>query len=365
MKMKMKKKKVAIIGTNGIPAKYGGFETLTQNLTSKLDEKYDFIVYCSKIHKVKIKSKPNLKLVYLPLNANGWQSIIYDSISILHSFFYSDILLVLGPIGGGFMLSLNKIFKKKIIVNYGGIEWKREKHSKLGKLFATFNYKVAAKFSQINIVDNEVVGIEVAKDFGIDNFEIIAYGGDHVSPINNFDSLLKSYPFLNEKYSFSIGRSQIDNNQHLILEAFAQMPNEKLVIVSNWEFNDYGKELKNKFLNKINIVILDAIYDQKILDTIRAKSDLYIHTQSQCGTAPSLVEAMSLNLPVISFDVPTNRSTTNEKSIYFEDAETLKNIVTKLSISEKENLRRSMYDIALSKFTWKIVSKQYQTCFDN
>jgi glycosyltransferase involved in cell wall biosynthesis len=361
----MKKDRIAIIGTNGIPAKYGGFETLAQNLTNKLDGKYDFIVYCSKIHKIKIKSKSNLNLVYLPFNANGWQSIIYDSISILHAFFSSDILLVLGPIGAGYMLLLNKVFKKKIIVNYGGIEWKREKHSKIGKLFATFNYKIASKYSQKNIVDNEVVGLEVAKDFGINDFEIIAYGGNHVSPYENFESLLVLYPFLGEKYSFNIGRSQIDNNQHLILEAFAEMPNEKLIIISNWEFNDYGKDLKNKFSSVKNIVILDAIYDQNILDTIRANSDLYIHTQSQCGTAPSLVEAMSLNLPVISFDVPTNRSTTNEKSIYFKDIESLKNIILNLNISKKEMLRKSMNEIALNKFTWDIVAKQYQNCFDN
>jgi glycosyltransferase involved in cell wall biosynthesis len=74
---------------------------------------------------------------------------------------------------------------------------------------------------------------------------------------------------------------------------------------------------------------------------------------------------MSLNLPVISFDVPTNRSTTNEKSIYFKDIESLKNIILNLNISKKEMLRKSMNEIALNKFTWDIVAKQYQNCFDN
>lgn len=63
----MKKKKVAIVGTNGIPARYGGFETLAENLTKELNEEFDFIVYCSKIQKPKLKSFNNSKLINLPL----------------------------------------------------------------------------------------------------------------------------------------------------------------------------------------------------------------------------------------------------------------------------------------------------------
>ena len=69
-------KKVAIIGANGLPARYGGFETLTHHLTLNLKNDFDFIVYCSKTPKTKrLKQFNGVKLKYLPFKANGWQSV--------------------------------------------------------------------------------------------------------------------------------------------------------------------------------------------------------------------------------------------------------------------------------------------------
>ena len=100
MGKKNKKKKVAIIGTNGIPARYGGFETLAENLVDKLSEEFSFTVYCSNIYKKEERSKAykNARLVYFPFNANGYQSIIYDIVTSFHAWFKSDILLILGPV---------------------------------------------------------------------------------------------------------------------------------------------------------------------------------------------------------------------------------------------------------------------------
>ena len=80
--MQTNKKKVAIIGTNGVPASYGGFETLVEYLTKELRNDFDFTVYCSSIYKKKdrLESFNKSKLIYLPLKANGFQSILYDLI---------------------------------------------------------------------------------------------------------------------------------------------------------------------------------------------------------------------------------------------------------------------------------------------
>ena len=92
-----KKIKVALIGTNGIPAKYGGFETLTEYLAKGLNKEFEVTVYCSKTPKEKrLKQLYNSKLLYLPFKANGWQSMIYDAFSIFHAFFISDVLVILG-----------------------------------------------------------------------------------------------------------------------------------------------------------------------------------------------------------------------------------------------------------------------------
>ena len=95
--MKKTNKKVAIIGTNGIPAKYGGFETLTEYLAKNLQYEFEITVYCSKTPREKRYNKyQNTNLFYISLKANGWQSLFYDAISIIHALFTKDILVILG-----------------------------------------------------------------------------------------------------------------------------------------------------------------------------------------------------------------------------------------------------------------------------
>ncbi len=124
--VKAKKTKLAIIGSVGLPAAYGGFETLTEHLVNNLNTDYDITVYCSgKKYKKDQRQKyyKNARLKYIPLEANGVHSILYDTISIIHSLFYADVLLILG-VPGAWILPFVKFFtKKKIIISIDGIEW--------------------------------------------------------------------------------------------------------------------------------------------------------------------------------------------------------------------------------------------------
>ena len=127
----MNKKKVAIVGTVGLPAKYGGWETLVDNLTLHLHDRFDITVFCSsKKYNEKLKEFNGAKLKYINLNANGIQSIPYDIISIYQSIKFADTILVLG-VSGCICLPLARFFGiSKIIVNIDGIEWKRDKWKK-------------------------------------------------------------------------------------------------------------------------------------------------------------------------------------------------------------------------------------------
>ena len=117
----MRKKKIALIGTTGLPARYGGFETLAHHLTLNLNSQFDFSVYCSdKYFGPKGERRTTFngsKLIYLPLNANGYQSIIYDIISIIHALFYADVLLILG-VSGSIILPVIKLFSFFILFKY-------------------------------------------------------------------------------------------------------------------------------------------------------------------------------------------------------------------------------------------------------
>ena len=358
-------KTVAIIGTNGLPAKYGGFETLTNYLVENFDKnKYKIIVYCSKTPKKdQLDSYNGAKLVYLPFKANGWQSIIYDSVTILHAFFKASDLIILG-FSGAFAFPLNKVFKKNIIFNIGGIEWEKVRGSKFTSKLEIVLKKYMEKLCVLNsntiIIDNLYFNDYILKSYG--KKPVLAeYGGDHAKKIGITNTIISKYPFLNNDYALSVSRAQEDMNIHLLIQAYEKVPKKKIVIISNWHISEYGRKLYNENAGKYdNIILLNAIYDSKELDVIRSNTSLYIHTHSLCGTAPSLVEAMSLNIPVICFDVPTNRFTTENKTLFFKDISSLVQILKDLNIKKLLDIKNKIFEISKRRYIWKRISKIYQ-----
>ncbi|MEM8892743.1 MAG: DUF1972 domain-containing protein, partial [Bacteroidota bacterium] len=143
-------KKLAIIGTVGLPAKYGGFETLAHHLVLNWKNTFKTSVYCCAKNYPR-NSRPEswkgARLIYLPCNANGWQSVLYDMMSILHAMLYTDILLILGVSGAIILPLIRLISKKRIIINIDGQEWKRPKWSKWAKAFLKFSEKLAVRYS--------------------------------------------------------------------------------------------------------------------------------------------------------------------------------------------------------------------------
>jgi glycosyltransferase involved in cell wall biosynthesis len=358
-------KTVAIIGTNGLPAKYGGFETLTNYLVENFDKStHEIIVYCSKTPKKdRLESYNGAKLVYFPFKANGWQSMIYDFVTIIHALFRASDLIILG-FSGAFAFPLNKVFKKNIIFNIGGIEWEKVRGSKFTSKFEIVLKKYMERLCVTNsstvIIDNLYFKDYIVKKYG--KTPVLAeYGGDHAKRIDITNKMIHKYPFLNTDYALSVSRAQEDMNIHLLIEGYKKISKKKIVIISNWHISEYGQKLFDENVDKYdNIILLKAIYDSKELDTIRSNTSLYIHTHSLCGTAPSLVEAMSLNIPVISFDVPTNRYTTENKTLFFKDVSSLIQILKDLDIEKLLEIKNQMFDISKRRYVWKRISKIYQ-----
>jgi glycosyltransferase involved in cell wall biosynthesis len=228
-------------------------------------------------------------------------------------------------------------------------------------LWAKFNHKVAAKYSDLNITDNVLYQGSLKKSFGADSV-VIRYGGDHAKYIEKDKSpYVEKYPFVEtEKYAVSVSRAQLDNNMHVVLEAFESFSDYKIVLISNWNISEYGRSLKKKYTGHPNMILLDAIYDKKELDYIRGNAWIYIHSHSRCGTAPSLVEAMNLENSILSYDVPVNRETTKNNAFYFQDSNSLVNQLRLLSDSEVEKNRQIMSKIAAAEYTWDIVAAKYK-----
>lgn len=354
-------KRVAIIGTVGVPGRYGGFETLAHQLVDNLSDEFKLKVYCSK-KAYQANERPKYfkkaRLYYLPFSANGVQSVIYDFISIIHALFVADTLIVLG-VSGGLLLPLVRLFtRKKIIVNIDGLEWRRAKWNKFAKGFLKFSERVAVKWSHADITDNKAIKRYTSIHYKTLS-QLIEYGADHAFPQPITNTLLQTYPFLSENYCFKVARIEPENNIHRVLEAFVNLA-ENLVIVGNWEASEYGKNLKKAYKIYSNIYILDPIYDQIELDTLRSNSKLYIHGHSAGGTNPSLVEAMYLSLPIMAFDCTYNRATTENKALFFKTATDLKALISHTTNQNLLSMGLELKNIANERYIWRVIAGKYK-----
>jgi len=348
--------RVAVVGTVGIPACYGGFESLVENLTSHVSDKIEYVIFCSsKSYINKISHHNGAKLSYIPLNANGVQSIPYDILSLIQCIFKKpDVTLILG-VSGCLFLPVYRLFSNsKIVTNIDGLEWKREKWGRLAKKFLKLSESMAVKFSDVIITDNKAIGDYVDAEYSKSNV-VIAYGGDHaIIEGVNVDS--------GQDYYLSLCRIEPENNVEMILKAFANS-HHKLKFVGNWNSSEFGRILKNKFSDKPNIDIVDPIYDVNQLFKLRSECKGYIHGHSAGGTNPSLVEAMHFEKPIFAFDCNFNRYSTEDKAVYFSSSQQLNDKLTELTKNELAVISTNMKLIAERRYTWKVINHMYEETY--
>ena len=348
---------ICIIGTVGIPASYGGFETLAEMLVDTKEAK--FTVYCSRKHYQEYPKKyKTANLVYIPFDANGVSSIIYDVFSMLHALISGHKnFLVLGVSGAIFLPILSCFPKVQIITNIDGIEWRREKWKGLAKTFLKFSEFLAVRFSSQVVSDNDSITNYISEEYQ-SSCKTIAYGGDHafrsMANVKLDDIFDTSAPF-----ALSICRIEPENNVHLILEAFSE-EKTRILFIGNWEKSSYGRVLYNKYKDKINITLSKPIYCLDTLHAFRSKCSVYIHGHSAGGTNPSLVEMMHFSKPIVAFDCSFNRATMEDKGNYFSSSKGLTKILGESNIIADGN---DMAEIAKRRYTWKIIRKQYLELF--
>lgn len=352
--------RVAVIGTVGVPACYGGFESLVDNLLDFAPQNVEYTVFCSaKKYEKRLETYKGARLVYLERDANGKESILYDFESMkmaLKPPVCADVLLVLGVSGCIFLPYIRRIFKGKIITNIDGLEWRREKWSFPVKKFLKLSEKMAVKYSDVVIGDNKGITDYVKAEYKKDAV-LIAYGGDQVSHVKD-DSLFEKYPFCRAPYAVTVCRIEPENNIHLILEAFSHRPEKNLVLVGNWEKSEYGRKLKEKYSAFKNLHLLNPVYEPHEVNWLRSNAALYIHGHSAGGTNPSLVEAMNLALPILAFDCVYNRATTEEKCLYWKTAADLE----KLLLTEEKNLAEisvRLGEAGKRLYSWERIASEY------
>lgn len=343
----------SVIGTVGVPACYGGFESLVENLvpSSKVS-----LIYCSsKAYKVKVKIYKGTPLKYLPFYANGAQSVIYDLISILHSLIFTrNDLLILG-VSGSIAIPIFKLFSnRKVVTNIDGLEWKRDKWGRFSKWFLRFSERIAVKYSDVTICDSQVIADYVEDTYGVFS-SFIAYGGDHAVRSN-----IKPYES-ERKYGLALCRIEPENNIEMILKAFSYAQASKILFIGNWDNSEYGRLLKKKYSIHENIRFHDPVYDLDKLFKIRSGCSFYIHGHSAGGTNPSLVEMMHFCKPIVAYDCVYNRSTMEGHGSFFSSSKDLKKIIeSKNVLPGGDELGR----VAKQRYTWNVIREKYLLLFN-
>ena len=351
--------KLCVIGVVGVPASYGGFETLVEQLID--DKSVDFYIYCSGKHYAdRINDYKGAKLIYIPLSANGVGSIFYDVISLIHALFCGHRnFLVLGVSGALFFPFIRLFRNIKLVSNIDGIEWKREKWQGLAKVFLKFSEYMAVKWSNIVVSDNAAITNYVRREYRRD-CKTIAYGGDHAFAEGLVsDSSRNLNEYIHEWYALSICRIEPENNIHVILDAFRKSK-MGLVIIGNWDNSDYGKQLFSDYQNCKNIKLIMPIYCVNTLYVYRANCLFYVHGHSAGGTNPSLVEMMHFSKPIVAFDCSFNRATMEGKGNYFSCSDSLVSLVQNIELLESGV---ALTEIAKRRYTWDVVRKQYLSLF--
>ncbi|CAJ1881463.1 DUF1972 domain-containing protein [Aeromonas hydrophila] len=348
-------KNIAVIGTVGIPACYGGFESLVQNLIDYQSNDIKYHVFCSaKSYDDKYENYKEASLSYLSIKANGVSSILYDILSLIICLKKKpDVTLILG-VSGCLFLPIYRLFSSsRIVTNIDGLEWRRDKWGWLTKKFLKFSEKLAVRFSDVVVSDNQGIADYVMDEYGVVS-DVIAYGGDHALQVGHQEKNVK------DDFYLSLCRIEPENNIELILSAFSKS-REKLCFIGNWEASEYGRALKSRFSHYENIEIVDPIYDISVLYKMRRQCKGYVHGHSAGGTNPSLVEAMQFGMPIYAYDCIFNRYTTENKGLYFSDEASLLN-----QINAELNMAKfgdAMKDIAFKKYQWINVASEYERLF--
>lgn len=347
---------IAVVGIVGVPACYGGFESLVQNLIDYQSEQFDYQVFCSsQAYKEKPAHYKNAQLSYLPFKANGVSSIPYDIISLLISLWKKpDVTLILGVSGCLCLPVYRLLSSSRIVTNIDGLEWRRDKWGRITKAFLKFSERFAVRFSDIVVSDNQVIADYVRAEYGVES-KVIAYGGDHALLADRVIPPVKADFFL------ALCRIEPENNVAMILEAFANSQ-QQLRFVGNWDASAYGRELRSRFSQYNNIDIIDPVYDIATLFELRSQCKGYVHGHSAGGTNPSLVEAMQFGMPIYSFDCGFNRYTTNNAAIYFQDAASLTDLITR----DDDQISKTglvMQQLAQEKYQWAVIAMDYESLY--
>lgn len=394
--MKKQEKNVFIIGSKGIPANYGGFESFVDKLTLYSNcSNIKYYVSCA-VYDKNTYNKLDKKFTYhnafcfrinVP-NIGPGKAIIYDIISLKYCLKYikknnvkNPIVYVLacriGPFINHYKKSLTKL-GGVLYVNPDGHEWLRAKWSTPVKKYWKISEKLMVKHADLLICDNTYIEKYINTDYKKYNPKttFIAYGSE-ISDSNlkdNDEKVLtwyKEHDIVPGKYYLTVGRFVPENNFETMIREFMKSNSKKdLALITNVS-SIFLEELKKKtnYDKDPRIKFVGTVYDQELLKYIRKHAYGYIHGHEVGGTNPSLLESLGITNLNLLLDVNFNREVGAKSALYWtKDNNSLSQLINtcdKLNNKEINKLGKLAKDRIIKHYSWEHITNKYQNVFNN
>ncbi len=390
MKESLDTQHVFIIGSKGIPAKYGGFETFVEKLTEyQVSKDIQYHVACAvdKMPKEReyeyngahcfcIEWRPigAARAITYDLDALKWSLNYIEKENIKHPIIYI-LACRIGPFIGHYVKRIHEL-GGKVFVNPDGHEWMRAKWSAPVKRYWKISEKGMIKHADLVICDSKTIEAYIQREYSKYNPKTtyIAYGADTTpSPLKDdspvFVEWLNKNELTPDNYYLVVGRFVPENNYETIIREFmASNTKRDLVIITKAE-GSFLSELENKlhFSNDPRIKFVGTVYDQDLLKKIREKAFAYIHGHEVGGTNPSLLEALASTKLNLLLDVGFNREVAENTALYWEkEIASLNSLIDGIDLhfkdTEKISLNNPMSRVE-AKYSWHHIDDEYSSLF--
>lgn len=382
-------KNVFIIGSKGIPANYGGFETFVEELTKKQKNKDDIKYHVSCLaNNFEEFEYNNARCFNINTpNIGPAKAVYYDVLALHECVKYikknnlkGSIIYILACRIGPFMWYFKKNLKKlgvKVYVNPDGHEWKRAKWSAPIRQYWRISERMMVKYSDLLICDSINIEKYIQEDYAEYNPKTtyISYGADtNQSNLSDFDSKVvewyKEKQVKFKEYYLIVGRFVPENNYELMIQEFMASSTKKdLIIITNVEENKFYSALKLRtdFEKDSRIKFVGTVYDQDLLKKIREKAYGYLHGHEVGGTNPSLLESLAITDLNLLLDVGFNREVAEDAAVYFNkdngDLSRLLNEVELMSLQDIIRLSLKSKQRINDYYHWNKIITQYEEKF--
>lgn len=358
--------KIALIGTRGVPANYGGFETCVEELGKRLVERgHEVTVYCRhSYYQERPETYLGMKLVYLPnMKRKALDTLSHSFLSVLHAAFQSfDVLMVFNAANSP-VLFLPRLLGKKIAINTDGLEWKRGKWGSVARQYYKMSEWLATRLANRIVADSTGISDYYAATYQVPSTNI-AYGAQLSTSKN--PALLDKLGLTPGGYFLQITRFEPENNPLLTIKAYRKLQTEKkLVLVGGVPYpSDYSRSIAVEADQRV--ILPGFIYDKDLLNELWCNCFAYVHGNEVGGTNPALLQTMGSGCFTIAVDVPFSHDVLQDSGIFFRKSPD--DLAAKMrwaldNAGRLETFKTKASQRIAAEYTWDKVTDGYEELF--